>query len=125
MIIYIRSLFLINNCYFFFFFRRSLHLTISDKWAEIVLCNGLTHNPENGEYMIVMERMDADLRGYLKQNNKTLTWERSIKIAFDIIEALYFIHEEEVIHRDLHSGNVLYFHGYDSWYISDLGFCGC
>ncbi|GBC25530.1 kinase-like domain-containing protein [Rhizophagus irregularis DAOM 181602=DAOM 197198] len=100
------------------------HLTISNKWAEIVLCNGLTQNPENGEYMIVMERMDADLRGYLRQNNKTLTWERRIKIAFDIIEALYFIHEENVIHRDLHSGNVLYFHGYDSWYISDLGFCG-
>jgi serine/threonine protein kinase len=74
--------------------------------------------------MIVMERMDADLRGYLKQNNKTLTWERRIKIAVDIIEALYFIHKEKVIHRDLHSGNVLYFHGYDSWYISDLGFCG-
>ncbi len=60
--------------------------------------------------MIVMERI-----------HKILTWERRIKIAFDIIEVLYFIHKENVIHRDLHSGNILYFHGYDSWYISDLG----
>ncbi|RIA79354.1 kinase-like domain-containing protein [Glomus cerebriforme] len=101
-----------------------LHLTISNKWAEIVLCNGLTQDPKTGDYMIVMERMDSDLRDYLKLYRNKLTWKKKIKIVFDIVEALYFIHEEKVIHRDLHSGNILYFHGYNSWYISDLGFCG-
>src|SRR5205807_2087321 len=74
--------------------------------------------------MIVMEQMDSDLRTYLKKYHNKLTWNKKFKIAFDIIAALYFIHKEKALHRDLHSGNVLYFQKYDSWYISDLGFCG-
>ncbi|RIA96683.1 kinase-like domain-containing protein, partial [Glomus cerebriforme] len=31
---------------------------------------------------------------------------------------------EKAIHRDLHSGNVLYSKKEHYWYISDLGFCG-
>ncbi|RIA91069.1 kinase-like domain-containing protein, partial [Glomus cerebriforme] len=47
-----------------------------------------------------------------------------VKIACDIIGALYKIHYNKAIHRDLHSGNILYSQRYNSWYISDLGFCG-
>ncbi|CAI2183875.1 12665_t:CDS:2 [Funneliformis geosporum] len=31
---------------------------------------------------------------------------------------------EDAIHRDLHSGNILYSQHNNEWYISDLGFCG-
>ncbi|RIA98267.1 kinase-like domain-containing protein, partial [Glomus cerebriforme] len=34
------------------------------------------------------------------------------------------IHGENAIHRDLHSGNILYSQFNNAWYISDLGFCG-
>src|SRR5205823_8896989 len=34
----------------------------------------------------------------------------------------FFIHRENAIHRDLHSGNILYNQGV--FFISDLGFCG-
>ncbi|CAI2180111.1 2453_t:CDS:2 [Funneliformis geosporum] len=34
------------------------------------------------------------------------------------------IHIENAVHRDLHSGNILYLQDNDYWYISDLGFCG-
>ncbi|CAI2196363.1 718_t:CDS:1, partial [Funneliformis geosporum] len=37
---------------------------------------------------------------------------------------IYFLHQEDVIHRDLHSGNILYHHYNNEWFISDLGFCG-
>ncbi|RGB33866.1 kinase-like domain-containing protein, partial [Rhizophagus diaphanus] len=47
-----------------------------------------------------------------------------IKIIYIIINALYYIHKENSIHRDLHSGNILYSQFNDSWDISDLGFCG-
>ncbi|POG80541.1 kinase-like domain-containing protein, partial [Rhizophagus irregularis DAOM 181602=DAOM 197198] len=30
----------------------------------------------------------------------------------------------KAMHRDLHSGNILFSQYNDSWYISDLGFCG-
>ncbi|POG61609.1 kinase-like domain-containing protein [Rhizophagus irregularis DAOM 181602=DAOM 197198] len=65
-----------------------------------------------------------DLRKYLQQNYNQLTWKEKIRIAFEIINALYFIHLEKAIHRDLHSGNILYSQLNDRWLISDLGFCG-
>jgi serine/threonine protein kinase len=74
--------------------------------------------------MLVMNRMNINLREYLQQNNNQLTWEERIKIIYLIIDALYKIHKENSIHRDLHSGNILYSLFNDDWYISDLGFCG-
>ncbi|EXX53101.1 Cla4p [Rhizophagus irregularis DAOM 197198w] len=68
--------------------------------------------------------MDIDLRKYLQQNHNQLTWKKRINITYEIIHALYFIHKEKAIHRDLHSGNILYSQYNDHWYISDLGFCG-
>ncbi|RIA89565.1 kinase-like domain-containing protein [Glomus cerebriforme] len=74
--------------------------------------------------MLVVSRMDADLRSYLQQNHNQLSWKERIKIVVDIIDALLRIHKEDAIHRDLHSGNILYLQEYNCWYISDLGFCG-
>jgi serine/threonine protein kinase len=71
--------------------------------------------------MLVMQILDIDLRKYLQQNYKQLTWKERIQIANNIIGALKRIHEENAIHRDLHSGNILFRIGF---YISDLGFCG-
>src|SRR5581483_5657245 len=74
--------------------------------------------------MLVMDRMDIDLRKYLQQNHNQLMWKERIKITYLIILNLYFIHKENVIHRDLHSGNILYSQSHDILCISDLGFCG-
>src|SRR5438045_3129362 len=74
--------------------------------------------------MLVMDKMDIDLRKYLQQKHNQLTWKERIKIAYLIVGNLYFIHRENAIHRDLHSGNILYSQFADYWYISDLGFCG-
>src|SRR5205807_1526280 len=53
-----------------------------------------------------------------------LTWKERILITYDIILSLHRIHSENAIHRDLHSGNILYLQVFNQWYISDLGFCG-
>jgi serine/threonine protein kinase len=74
--------------------------------------------------MLVMHKMDMDLRKYLQKNYNQITWKEKVRIAYDIIRALYCIHKEIAIHRDLHSGNILYSQLNDSWRISDLGFCG-
>ncbi|POG61358.1 kinase-like domain-containing protein [Rhizophagus irregularis DAOM 181602=DAOM 197198] len=100
------------------------HLTINNKWPDIVRCYGMTQNPSNGNYMLVMMKLDMDLRKYLQQNNERLTWKERIRITFEITNALYWIHKEKAIHRDLHSGNILYSQFNDGWFISDLGFCG-
>ncbi|GBB92314.1 hypothetical protein RclHR1_00020017 [Rhizophagus clarus] len=100
------------------------HLTISNKRASIARCFGLTQDILSGNYMIVMMKMDMDLRKYLQVNYNRLTWKEKFRIAYEIINALYFVHKEEAIHRDLHSGNILYSQFNDTWYISDLGLCG-
>ncbi|POG74080.1 kinase-like domain-containing protein [Rhizophagus irregularis DAOM 181602=DAOM 197198] len=105
-------------------FQAKSHLTISNKWADIVRCYGLTQNPSNGNYMLVMTKRDIDLRNYLQQNHNQLTWKERINIASEIILALFYIHFENAVHRDLHSGNILYFQINNNWCISDLGFCG-
>ncbi|GES72602.1 kinase-like domain-containing protein [Rhizophagus clarus] len=99
------------------------HLFISNKWGSIVQCYGLTKNPD-GKFMLVMNKMDIDLRRYLQKNRGQVSWKTKIQITFEIIKALCRIHEENSIHRDLHSGNILYSEEKNDWYISDLGFCG-
>ncbi|GBB86461.1 hypothetical protein RclHR1_01290005 [Rhizophagus clarus] len=99
------------------------HLTISNKWPEVVQCYGLTQEPSNGNYMLVMNIMEIDLKKYLQQNHNQLTWKEKIQIAVDIIYAVSKIHNENAIHRDLHSGNILCKIG-EKFFMSDLGFCG-
>jgi serine/threonine protein kinase len=72
--------------------------------------------------MLVLYRLDFNLREYLQQNHNKLTWERRIQIINGIVLAVYNIHGENAIHRDLHSGNILYNNA--NIRISDLGFCG-
>ncbi|GBB88508.1 hypothetical protein RclHR1_15020001 [Rhizophagus clarus] len=100
------------------------HLTISSKYNNIVKCHGLTRDPSDGNYMLVMKKMDIDLRKYLQQNYYEITWKKRIDIVFNVTEALSLIHDENAIHRDLHSGNILCYRHGQNFYISDLGFCG-
>ncbi len=89
-----------------------------------VRCYGLTQDPSNGSYMLIMHQMVIDLRKYLLQNHNQIKWKEKIRIAFDIIISLDRIHRENAIHRDLHSGNILYSQYTNEFKISDLGFCG-
>jgi serine/threonine protein kinase len=74
--------------------------------------------------MLVMDKLDYNLREYLQQNHNKLTWERRMNIIKDIVYAFSKIHEENSIHRDLHSGNILYSQINQVFDVGDLGFCG-
>ncbi|RGB31705.1 kinase-like domain-containing protein [Rhizophagus diaphanus] len=69
-----------------------------------------------------MKELDMNLRNYLQSHK--LTWKEIIKITQDIICALLRIHEENIIHKNLHSRNILFLKYKDQWQIGDLGFCG-
>ncbi|GES81104.1 kinase-like domain-containing protein [Rhizophagus clarus] len=98
-----------------------IHLTLRNKNGQFVACYGLTKNPTDENYMIVMRFMDADLRKYIQHQR---TWKEKLHIASDIIKALAIIHKSGAIHRDLHSGNILYSEYNNHWFISDFGLCG-
>src|SRR5437016_5034747 len=92
----------------------------------IVPCFGITKFPDNnnnGNYaMILSRRKEGNLRDYLQNNHSKLTLKDRISILRCLCESLYWIHEKDLIHCDLHSGNILIQAG--ACYITDLGLCG-
>ena len=58
---------------------------------------------------------------YLKTNYSTITWDRKLLLLQYIAEGLKNMHETGLIHKNLHSGNVL-FHE-EVPLIGDLGLC--
>ena len=93
------------------------------KSGMIVPCFGITKFPDNGNYAIVLNYyLEGNLRDYLQKNHSNLTLKNRITIFEYLCGALYAIHEKDLIHCDLHSGNILLYGG--NCYITDLGLCG-
>ncbi|CAG8742349.1 21117_t:CDS:2, partial [Rhizophagus irregularis] len=44
---------------------------------------------------------DGDLQNYLKNTFKDLTWDDKKKLAFQIADGLNYLHNENILHRDL------------------------
>ncbi|EXX69537.1 Ypk2p [Rhizophagus irregularis DAOM 197198w] len=83
---------------------------------------GITQDPETKDYMMVLEyAINGSLRNYLDTNYNKLSWERKIRDLCDVAKGLESIHNNNLIHRDLHIGNILM--GNDTVYITDMGLC--
>ncbi|GBC22532.2 kinase-like domain-containing protein [Rhizophagus irregularis DAOM 181602=DAOM 197198] len=85
-----------------------------DLHDNIIRCHGITKlEPENHHgnvinYMLVMEYADGgSLRNYLKNNFSKLTWNDKYLMAYQLSSAVSYLHVEGVVHRDLHSSNIL------------------
>ncbi|GES78430.1 kinase-like domain-containing protein [Rhizophagus clarus] len=61
------------------------HLCISNKHSHIVQCYGLTKKTLDGNYMLVLFKLNNNLKEYLQQNYNKLTWEKRIQIIGDIV----------------------------------------
>ena len=86
----------------------------------IIHIYGSTQDPITKEYIFVMDYIEnGSLQDYLTKHFKNLKWDDKTDILYSIINGLKNIHKEEIIHRDLHSGNILQFH--IASYIADLG----
>src|SRR5205085_11854536 len=71
---------------------------------------------------MVLNRNEENLRNYLRNNHSKLTLKNRITILRYLCQSLDDIHEKDLIHCDLHSGNMLIQGG--GCYITDLGLCG-
>ncbi|GET50515.1 kinase-like domain-containing protein [Rhizophagus irregularis DAOM 181602=DAOM 197198] len=111
-----------KNITFEFINEITLHKKGKQHNAFIIGFYGITQDPETKNYVMVLEyAKDGSLRNYLDKRYHELNWENKISYLQDIILGLKGIHEKELIHRDLHIGNVLKLK-YNTA-IADMGLC--
>ncbi|CAB4414982.1 unnamed protein product [Rhizophagus irregularis] len=71
-------------------------------------------DPENDDvqsknYLLVMEYADSGpLKNYLKENFNNLTWNDKYNLAYQLACAVLCLHNEGIVHRDLHSEDEKY-----------------
>ncbi|RHZ48657.1 hypothetical protein Glove_543g44 [Diversispora epigaea] len=102
----------------------TLSFTLDNSLQLLAVCYGLTKDPATQDYMLVLRYYDNDLRHFLTDNYHSLTLLQKYQIICKVAGSLYKIHEQNMIHRDLHSGNILCYSKAFFWYISDLGLSG-
>src|ERR1044072_587544 len=83
---------------------------------------GITQDPDTKNFIIIMKYYKYDLRNYITKSKDlyNIKWDKKLKILKHIAEGLTHIHYQNIIHRDLHSGNILCEND-DDVILSDLG----
>ncbi|RGB31808.1 kinase-like domain-containing protein [Rhizophagus diaphanus] len=93
-------------------------------YKYIIKCFGITQEPNTLNYALVFELKDCSLRDYLDNHYISLTLKDKLDIIEHICLGLNCIHSYNIIHRDLHSGNILHsFKKISDASISDFGLC--
>ncbi|POG70680.1 kinase-like domain-containing protein, partial [Rhizophagus irregularis DAOM 181602=DAOM 197198] len=70
--------------------------------------------------MVLLYCEDGNLRNYLNESNDYINYKSKIDKLQQIARGLLDIHNAEKVHKDFHSGNILFsYHPF----ISDLGMC--
>ncbi|RGB22675.1 kinase-like domain-containing protein [Rhizophagus diaphanus] len=94
---------------------------------HLIKTYGFTKDPELGDYIIVMKYASGgDLHKYLQKSFTSITWNKQkLHILWQISMGLETIHVKSFMHRDFHSGNILFDSGdtykNGKWKTGDLG----
>src|SRR5687768_15734154 len=75
---------------------------------------GITQNPITNDFVIIMKYYGlGSLKDYMTKNFYSIKWNKKLKILRRILQGLDHIHNQGIIHRDFHSGNILYENDWD------------
>ncbi|GES87631.1 kinase-like domain-containing protein [Rhizophagus clarus] len=98
---------------------KTVHTSV---YSNVVRVYGITRDPETKNYMMIMQYAEnGTFRNYLDKNYDKLDWKTKFDNLWWISSGLRRIHMNELIHRDLHIGNILCFSNYTS--VTDMGLC--
>ncbi|CAJ0830689.1 14084_t:CDS:10 [Entrophospora sp. SA101] len=81
--------------------------------SNILRFYGITKEKKHKKnYMFVLEYANnGNLCNYLKANFNIMDWGTKLKFAKQIVSAVRHLHENKIVHRDLHSKNILIHNG--------------
>ncbi|GBC29534.2 kinase-like domain-containing protein [Rhizophagus irregularis DAOM 181602=DAOM 197198] len=72
--------------------------------AYIIKVHGITQDLQTKDFMLVMEYASGgNLHNYLQGNFVNITWNKKLRILWNISEGLNIIHGKNFMHRDFHS----------------------
>ncbi|GES75021.1 kinase-like domain-containing protein [Rhizophagus clarus] len=80
--------------------------------VNIIRFFGITKRPKyddmDSNYLLILEYADSGTLGdYLRVNFNHLDWNIKLQFAIQIADAVSCLHKNDIIHRDLHSDNIL------------------
>ncbi len=93
----------------------------------------MSQNPDTKDYVIVLDYAKGrDLYYQINRNYNKFDWNFKLNSLFRIIIGLKNIHQKQMVHRDFHAGNILFYADLSlivtnesyNLYISDMGLCG-
>ncbi|GBB88338.1 hypothetical protein RclHR1_01490019 [Rhizophagus clarus] len=101
---------------------------------HVIKCHGVTQDPITKDYIIVMNYGSMSLQNCLNREKYKFcnehehdkhalmnVWKKKLEILHGISRGLERIHAKNLVHRDLHIGNIINFRGH--FCITDLGLC--
>ncbi|CAB4394099.1 unnamed protein product [Rhizophagus irregularis] len=84
------------------------HYLSLKKSSKVPRMYGFTQDPVTKDYYIVLQYAnDLDLNRYLAHNCASIDWWQRISILDGIVKGIYELHKEDLIHHNLHTGNIL------------------
>ncbi|RHZ58761.1 hypothetical protein Glove_368g22 [Diversispora epigaea] len=104
-------------------FLNELKLIYQLRSKFVIKCYGATKDPKTKNYAFILDYAPSgDLNHFLHKNFKKVTWKKKIDLFRDIIIGIKLLHDNKIIHCDLHSGNILIITNDFKAVLSDLGF---
>ncbi|GET64788.1 kinase-like domain-containing protein [Rhizophagus irregularis DAOM 181602=DAOM 197198] len=99
------------------------HYKVNDLLHAVIKFYGITQDPITKNYMMVLNYVEnGSLRDFLNTSHDKLNWYDRLNCLWIIAYALNLLHKNNLIHRDLHVGNILYDNN-TRIYITDMGLC--
>ncbi|GBB84731.1 hypothetical protein RclHR1_01130026, partial [Rhizophagus clarus] len=101
-----------------------------DTSLNILRIYGISQNPYTKNYMMILQYAEGgDFNKWIDKNYENFDWKNKVRVLNNIISGLEEIHEKKKVHRDFHTGNILFLfnsiNGISNYTrISDMGLCG-